>query len=112
MTSSMPEELSLRLLSELCPDLHVLALIVPPKLEVLQNLNPLDLAVWKRLFKHGFNFLERLRSHRHIMGLHVDFLDSLSDRVDPVHRQVEAVDIADDRNQLLQSCSAVWTLDH
>jgi hypothetical protein len=97
----MPEELSLRLRSELLPDLHVLALVVPPELQVLQNLNSLDLTVWKSLFEEYFNVLERLGSHLHVVGRKVNFLDSLSNRVDPVVWQVEAVDIADDRNQLL-----------
>ena len=107
----MPEELSLRLRSELLPDLHVLALVVLPELEVLQNLNSLDLTVWKSLFEQCFNVLERLGSHLHVVGRKVNFLDSLSSRVDPVIWQVEAVDIADDRNQLLQGWSEVLTLD-
>ena len=107
----MPEELSLRLRSELLPDLHVLALVVLPELEILQNLDSLDLAVWKSLFEDVFNFLERLGSYLHVIGRKVELLDSLSSRVDPVIWQVEAVDIADDRNQLLQGWSEVLTLD-
>jgi len=91
----MPEKLHLRLPSELVLDLLILALKVFPKLEVLDDLNPLDLALFKSLLEQGFNFLERCRPDRHVVALKVDLLDFLPERFDPVGRHMKANEIID-----------------
>jgi len=91
----MPEKLHLRLPSELALDLLILALVVFPKLEVLDDLNPLDLALFKSLLEQGFNILERCRPDRHVVALKVDLLDFLPERFDPVGRHMKTNEIID-----------------